>query len=331
MTSELSRLALYRPKRPLFLDSLDVHRIGWVVVFAYFDETGTSGGEEHLTAVAAYVFSKDGAERFNEIFQRDIIQLLPICKGKRQHSSAKCFNKLTPEAFAELSRRKLAAIKECVSAGAIVAVKPETYLQVAGKSPQLAGLTGNKYSACLIRCIEGVAQWLTEEGITDSIEYMFEDGCNHEAEARQIVGRIKRSDILRDRLHWKIHSFTDKGDHAPWFLAPDMLAWEWQRHYKHLTQSNFKARPEFYELLKGLPYMTEVEDKYTLVMRAMVNMFHGLTPVEYQTKEMHEGQSAFERFREAVKTVLTVRKSDLPPRPHRIKKKPSKTNSHQER
>jgi hypothetical protein len=37
--------------------------------------------------------------------------------------------------------------------------------------------------------------------------------------------------------------------------------------------------------------------------------------------ELDEGPAAFERFRKAVKTLLTVPKSALPPRPHRTKKK----------
>lgn len=40
--------------------------------------------------------------------------------------------------------------------------------------------------------------------------------------------------------------------------------------------------------------------------------------------ELQEGPQAFERFRQAVKAVLTVPKSALPPRPHRKKKNPTK-------
>ncbi len=40
--------------------------------------------------------------------------------------------------------------------------------------------------------------------------------------------------------------------------------------------------------------------------------------------ESDEGPAAFERFRRAVKRVLTVPKSALPPRPHRAKKKAAK-------
>jgi hypothetical protein len=42
---------------------------------------------------------------------------------------------------------------------------------------------------------------------------------------------------------------------------------------------------------------------------------------------MEEGPTAFERFRHAVKAVLSVPKSALPPRPHRKKKKVAKVKA----
>jgi hypothetical protein len=43
-----------------------------------------------------------------------------------------------------------------------------------------------------------------------------------------------------------------------------------------------------------------------------------------QSAEMIEGPAAFDRFRMAVKTIMNVRKGDLPPKPHRQKKKAAK-------
>jgi hypothetical protein len=43
-----------------------------------------------------------------------------------------------------------------------------------------------------------------------------------------------------------------------------------------------------------------------------------------RTADMDEGSAAFDRFRRAVKKVIAVPKSALPPRPHRTKKKAAK-------
>jgi hypothetical protein len=46
-----------------------------------------------------------------------------------------------------------------------------------------------------------------------------------------------------------------------------------------------------------------------------------------QTAEIHEGADAFERFRRAIKTIIAVPKSGLPPRPTRKKKKATKSKT----
>ena len=46
-----------------------------------------------------------------------------------------------------------------------------------------------------------------------------------------------------------------------------------------------------------------------------------------KTVNLNEGGAAFERFQKAVKTVLSVPKSALPPRPSRKKKKAAKSKT----
>lgn len=42
------------------------------------------------------------------------------------------------------------------------------------------------------------------------------------------------------------------------------------------------------------------------------------------TRDVQEGPAAFDRFRDAVRSVLSVKKSELPPKPTRAKKKATK-------
>jgi hypothetical protein len=44
-------------------------------------------------------------------------------------------------------------------------------------------------------------------------------------------------------------------------------------------------------------------------------------PPEKHTPDLEEGSTAFDRFRDAVKSVLSVRKSELPARPSRKRKR----------
>lgn len=49
--------------------------------------------------------------------------------------------------------------------------------------------------------------------------------------------------------------------------------------------------------------------------------------MKHRALEMQEGPEALERFRRAVKKVIAVPKSILPPRPHRKKKRAAKSST----
>src|SRR6266403_90806 len=67
-----------------------MHGVDWIAVFAYFDETGTHNAAP-ITAVAGYLFSKEGAKLFRRMFQDSISPLLPPDKhGEKIYHSSKC-------------------------------------------------------------------------------------------------------------------------------------------------------------------------------------------------------------------------------------------------
>src|SRR5690242_12500486 len=117
-------------ERPLFLQSLDVHRTEWVVVFAYFDETGTSGGAERLTAVAGYLFTAEGADSFWELYKKNVEPLIPPDEdGVRMFHASQCilgyppFNVLLVDEREHIVNQLVAAIQNSVTMGTVVAIE----------------------------------------------------------------------------------------------------------------------------------------------------------------------------------------------------------------
>ena len=76
-----------------FEDSLEVLGIDWIIVFAFFDETGMHASAPD-TVVAGYLFSKDGAKNFRRMFQENIFPLLPPNKrGERIFHTSMCIGR----------------------------------------------------------------------------------------------------------------------------------------------------------------------------------------------------------------------------------------------
>jgi hypothetical protein len=80
------------PQEDLIAVSLAVHGIDWRVVFAYFDETLGGAGDE-LTAVAGYLFDRDGVARFLSAYRSRVESLLPSDRhGRKMFHAAPCFD-----------------------------------------------------------------------------------------------------------------------------------------------------------------------------------------------------------------------------------------------
>jgi len=146
----------------LFEDSLEVHEIDWIIVFAFFDETGMHGSAPD-TVVAGYLFSKDGAKTFRRIFQNNIFPLLPPNKrGKRIFHASKCigrndeYSTLSVTDSEHIVDLMVDAIKKSVTVGIVVGMEKQEYAKAIAHSPVLAQLAGSEYTVCLIRCIANI-------------------------------------------------------------------------------------------------------------------------------------------------------------------------------
>ena len=161
-------------------------------MFAYFDETGTSGGAERLTGVAGYLFDQAGVTKFRELYQAKVEPLIPPNdKGIRVFSASgvnagRDHYHMPGRAKEAIFGAMVEALSETVIMGAVVAVTPEDYaegikgryIRVRSSDPRdsIALRAGSKYSACLLRCIEQINTWLDLEkrDVDGGIEYTFE-------------------------------------------------------------------------------------------------------------------------------------------------------------
>jgi hypothetical protein len=266
-------------------DLMEAFGIKRVAVFFLCDETGMQGDAAPLTAVAGYLFSKDGVKLFRRMFDENILPLLPLdANGDKTYRSAQCIPGRGPfSSMSESERERIVdllveAIKKSVTLGVMIAIRKEDYAEAIAASPKIGGVAGDKYSVCLIRCIEYMAAWLDKQQIPGRVNYVFEAGCASQAETDSILRNISRSEELKARYRWHAYSFMVKNANLPELFAPDLLAWEWQRAYSNATNPRFSEwRLTLKKLVDGTPHLPLFETATSVGIRAIVNSFYGLT------------------------------------------------------
>lgn len=275
----------------LFIESARL--VDWVVVFAYFDETGTSGGAEKVTAVAGYLFDRAGRERFLDAYRTLVEPRLPLDKrGRRIFHAAKLaggydqFFQLNGRE--EIARAMARALSESVTVGVVVGVEPETYrhgargpfIQMRSSHPgdSLAKRAGSKYSQCLFGCIEQLTLWMAEQGMDGSLEYVFEAGCNHEVEAFEMLSRANSVPRLQERWRLGKFYFANKGPEMPWLFAADFLVWEWQRRFLDARRPEVdrEHRDVIDQLVEAKPHFYSMLTAGAVNIWALFNSFYGL-------------------------------------------------------
>lgn len=266
-------------------DLMEAFWIEWVAVFFLCDETGMQGDAAPLTAVAGYLFSKDGVKLFRRMFDESIFPLLPLDEnGEKTYRSALCIpGRGAFLSLSELERERIvdllvAAIKKSATLGVMIAIRKEDYAAAISASPNIGRISGDKYSVCLIRCIERLAEWLDKQQIPGRVHAVFEAGCASQAKADAILRNISKSEELKRRYRWHGYSFMDKDTDVPELFAPDLLAWEWQRAYVNATDPRFSEwRPTLKKLADGTPHFPLFETATSVGIRGIINAFYGLT------------------------------------------------------
>jgi hypothetical protein len=282
----------------LFDASLD--GADWIVVFAYFDET-TGGADNQLTAVAGYLFDDVGREQFRSLYRADVEPMVPIdekkgCKifhAAPLYDGRPPFDKLEKPIRECILARMAETIRQTVTVGAVVGITQGEYdaglkgryisVRIQGqRADSLQPWAGSPYSICLLRCIQGLNEWMDREGLDGKVQYLVEAGAGNgkqEAEAAFILGRVAASPDLSRCYRYASHAFWPKSSDTPWLFAPDYFAWEWQR-YDRLSEypDHGEWRTTMLPLIKDKPHLASYLTEGSVCIQAVVNTFNGLLP-----------------------------------------------------
>lgn len=263
-------------------------------MFAYFDGT-VGGARRELTAVAGYLFDRDGAARFERLYRDTVEPRLPPDKhGVRVFHAAPCFDgdglffgmqRPIRESILALMAD---AIKQTATVGITVGIEDDEFnrgleghyvgVNVRGvKASSLAPWVGSKYSVCLLRCVHGLNSWLNGQSIEGPIEYVMEAGERPEIEEETIgiFSRLAQHPKLRRQYRIGKYGFMPKGPETPWLFAADYFAWVWQHND---LVSNAPLRDEYGDwqtpvvpLIEAKPHLASYLTEQSVNIQALVN------------------------------------------------------------
>jgi hypothetical protein len=284
------------PHEPsLFERSILVHGIRCVVVFAYIDDT-KGGANDDLTAVAAYVFDDAGLAEFKRLYQAKVEPLIPPDKhGRKIFRASACYAQDEPflieRPIVECILTSMAeSIRQSVSVGVVAGIERSEYdiglqgryvdINVGGKRVESLGpWVGAKFTLCLMRCIQGINDWMNREKRNGPISYAIEAGPNvrEQEQATALLARVADRRELVERYRLGGYGFWPKSPDMPWLFAADYFAWEWQRYDRIANKSaSGEWRQTILPLIEDKPHFASYLTETSVNTQALVNAFYGV-------------------------------------------------------
>ena len=251
------------------------HRKLRPVLTAFCDETGTHSTAP-LTCFGGYVFDRDGIDKFN---QRWTSLLQPLrSRGIKSFHAAPCnsgdaeFSKLSAAERNVLFGDLIDLVRSTAKVGMLAAIEDAVFSEVMSRN-KVQAYTGTKYTACAIRALSIIAEWVNRENYQDQIEYLFESGNDSMGELDGMMRQIAGTPHLASRLRYGGHAFAPKYSSLP-LQSADLWVWLWQKSFSEQKQS-----PYLKNLLREpgrIPHLVSHMSDPSLNILAMVNMFYGV-------------------------------------------------------
>jgi len=259
---------------------------------AYFDETETHPNSSFI-CVAGYLFSKENALRFANLWNEKVKPLLPenveVFHAVDCYARQKDFKKISERDRDAIFDAMISIIKDTIDFGIIVGVdrseyestiKEQQYIKCKIGTPikkqqHIKRKIGTPYTLCALRCAEYVADWLLEQKIEGDVFYHFEAGHKNQGELDQFLKRISHSPARKQKYRLNNWDFRTKTE-AVQLQAADLLSWEWQRSYATAYQPGCEKR-KWRMTLKELaekPHKAEHITPKGIIIKTIVNIFN---------------------------------------------------------
>jgi hypothetical protein len=241
--------------------------LGFMNVWGYYDAGGTHENPDKLgrqaptLAVAGYLLTAAQAYEFDRLWMKRLKQ----DKLAYFHMTEFITNRHIFQKCAKWSeKRKLGLLEDLISIiannvsfGIGMVVHRADYKLFLSEEPHMPVALGQPYAFCAFRCFESGADWLKKNGLSETINYIFERGDPHHEEVNYTHAFISNNKVLNRRYRLGSLTFAP-GDHSP-LQAADILAWEINREfYRQLY-----PEPEFaYTRDTLVALMTKVDGDY---------------------------------------------------------------------
>jgi hypothetical protein len=259
---------------------------------AYFDESGTHQNSS-LVCVAGYLFSRENAVKFGELWKEKVKPLLPnnvkVFHAVDCYAQQKDFKNISEEDRDAIFDAMIAITKDTVDLGIIVGIEPSEYESAINKQDKIKRMIGTPYTLCALTCTEYAVDRLIEKQLEGDIFYYFEDGCKNRGELEKFLLTISQSPALKQKYRFYDYGFPTK-EEAVQLQAADLLAWEWQRSYATAYQPGCENR-EWRMTLKGLvekphrcEHLTQVQVGL-FILKVIIDKFN---PIKSNSARKHK-------------------------------------------
>ena len=201
------------------------------VLHAFFDETG--GDEQNeLTAVAGFVYDKEGLTAFTEAWE-------PQTRTLRGHYRSSACNgghhPFGPPDWPHLSRERLMnklsdLVIEHALAGFVVSTGKEDFEAAFENGPGIKKFASSPYALCAGSILSMVTSWASNDEPARKVHCWFESGGAGEREAQELAARLIGEPETQPAFSAIERRSWIPKEEAPALCSADLLAWEWRRN-----------------------------------------------------------------------------------------------------